>query len=48
MGMLSDEEKTGHEVFESDEQMYATYQAYCKREIGLATLVKVAWFRLVK
>lgn len=45
---LSFEDKAGHEKFNSDQEMYATYSKYYKTEVGPETLVKIIWFKLKK
>ena len=45
---LTEEDKKGHEMFESDEEMYKTYTMYYKRTVNKNTLVKIIWFELVK
>ncbi len=37
---LTSEDWDGHEKFESDDEMYATYSTYYKQDVGPDTLVK--------
>ncbi len=46
MGRLTDEDWEGHEKFESDEAMYATYSRYYGRPVGPETMIKVLRFEL--
>lgn len=46
MGELTDTDKEGHEKFETDEEMYATYSRYYGKSISEATPVKLIWFEL--
>lgn len=48
MGQLTDEDKSGHEPFESNEQMYTTYSGYYGRSVSPSTPVTVYHFRLTK
>ena len=45
---LSDEDRQGHEVFNSDAEMYDNYTMYYKTEVGPDTLVKIIWFDLTE
>ncbi|MEK7521822.1 MAG: ASCH domain-containing protein [Patescibacteria group bacterium] len=47
LGNLTDEDKEGHESFESDEQMYETYKKYYGVEVGPATPLKIIRFALL-
>jgi len=38
---LSEEDKNGHERFDSDDDMYATYTSYYRRPVGPETPLKV-------
>jgi hypothetical protein len=44
---LTEEDWEGHETFDSDEEMYATYSTYYKQPVGPDTLVKVIKFEIV-
>jgi hypothetical protein len=44
---LTDEDKIGHETFESDEEMYATYSGYYNREVTPETPIKIIRFKLL-
>lgn len=44
---LTEEDKRGHETFESDEQMYKTFQRYYNMEITPKTKVKVVRFEML-
>ncbi len=48
LGELTEQDKQGHEKFESDEEMYKTYTKYYGRTADKETLVKLIWFELVK
>jgi hypothetical protein len=43
---LTDKDKTGHESYESDDEMYATYSGYYKTKVGQETEVKIISFAL--
>lgn len=45
-GRLTDEDRDGHESFESREAMYRTYEEYYDRDIGPETELKVIRFAL--
>ncbi|MFB6213465.1 MAG: ASCH domain-containing protein [Candidatus Nanohaloarchaea archaeon] len=47
-GDLTPEDCEGHEPFESEEEMYSTYEDYYSREVGPGTRVKVIKFRLLR
>lgn len=47
-GRLSEEDREGHESFESEEEMYETYSGYYDTEVGPETGVKVVKFELVE
>ena len=47
-GRLSEEDREGHESFESEEEMYETYSGYYDTEVGPETEVKVVKFELVQ
>lgn len=46
-GRLTEEDKDGHESFESEPEMYETYSNYYDMEVGSETPVKVIKFELV-
>ncbi len=46
-GRLTDEDKKGHEKFESDEAIYQTYSGYYHKKIGPDSSVTVIKFRLL-
>lgn len=46
MGELTDSDKDGHEIFDSDEKMYETYSRYYKTEVIPETPVKIIFFEL--
>lgn len=48
MGELTKEDKTGHEEFVSDKEMYGTYSSYYKRTVDETSPVKVIKFVLLK
>ena len=48
MGDLTEDDKRGHEPFESDEEMYATYTRYYGKSVGPNTPVKVVRFELIE
>lgn len=45
---LRDEDKLGHEKYSSEKEMFETFENYYKKPINSETLVKVAWFELLK
>ena len=45
---LNDTDKTGHEPFSSDEEMYRTFSKYYDRPVGPETKVKIIKFTLIK
>lgn len=45
-GDLSDDDKKGHEEFEDDSEMYATYTKYYDVQVDSSTLVKIIRFEL--
>ncbi|MDY6769074.1 MAG: ASCH domain-containing protein [Candidatus Nanohaloarchaea archaeon] len=47
-GRLTDEDRAGHESFESETEMYETYEEYYGREITAETPVKVVRFKLTE
>lgn len=47
MGELTQADKTGHETFESDEQMYTVYSNYYEKEVNHTTPVTVYHFQLL-
>lgn len=47
MGQLTEEDKKGHENFNSDKEMYATYLKYYGKPISPDTLVKIIKFKLI-
>jgi hypothetical protein len=46
-GRLTEEDREGHESFDSREEMYRTYSDYYDTEVGPDTKVKVVKFRLL-
>lgn len=46
-GKLTEEDKKGHERFNSDEEMYRTYSEYYRKPVVPETPVKVIKFRLL-
>jgi hypothetical protein len=46
-GELTDDDKTGHETFANDEEMYATYSRYYNITVAPKTNLKVIKFRLI-
>jgi len=47
LGKLTDEDKKGHEVFESEQDMYNTYSTYYNHVVGPKTIIKIIWFKLL-
>lgn len=45
---LTPEDKSGHEAFGTDQEMYENYKKYYKTDVGPDTLVKIIWFDLVE
>lgn len=48
IGMLTEEDRKGHETFVDNEEMYATYTRYYGKAVGPDTPVKIIKFRLIK
>lgn len=48
LGQLTDEDREGHEPFESDQQMYETYEKYYNTKVGPETSLKIIRFELLK
>lgn len=46
-GELTDEDKTGHETFANDEEMYATYSRYYNMAVTPKTNLKIIKFKLL-
>lgn len=46
LGELEEADFDGHEKFESDEDMYATYKTYYGDRVGPDTVVKIIRFKL--
>ena len=46
-GRLTEEDKEGHESFESTEEMHQTYEKYYSQEVGPETEVKIIKFELI-
>ncbi|MFB6242291.1 MAG: hypothetical protein ABEJ36_05845 [Candidatus Nanosalina sp.] len=46
-GRLTEEDREGHESFESEEEIYQTYSDYYDKEVGPDTELKVVKFRLL-
>ena len=44
---LTEKDKEGHEKFENDEEMYATYSKYYQTTVGPNTKVKIVKFKLI-
>ena len=40
------EDRNGHEVYESDEEMYRVFSGYYKKPVGPETMLKIIWFEL--
>lgn len=47
MGKLDDEDFDGHEKFDTDEEMYATYKKYYGDRVNKKTIVKIIRFKLL-
>jgi len=47
VGNLTDEDYEGHEPFESEEQMHATYKKFYDVDVDDETVLKVVRFRLL-
>jgi hypothetical protein len=45
-GTLTPADKAGHEMYETDVEMYKTYSGYYNQEVGPDTLIKLIWFEL--
>jgi len=48
MGMLTDDDKKGHEPFKSDQEMFETYSRYYGKPVGPETPVKIVRFKITK
>lgn len=48
LGELTDEDKKGHEVFTSDEEMYKTYETYYQQPVGPESVIKIIWFEILE
>ncbi len=46
-GELTDDDRRGHELYESDEDMYATFSTYYRTKIEPTTTVKIITFELI-
>ncbi|MGD0511235.1 MAG: ASCH domain-containing protein [Candidatus Micrarchaeaceae archaeon] len=46
-GKLTDEDKEGHEEFNSDEEMYKTYSGYYKFQVKPETELKIIRFKIL-
>lgn len=46
-GRLTQEDKKGHETYESNKEMYQTYSDYYEMEVGAKTPLKVIKFELI-
>ena len=44
---LTKTDKTGHETFFNDQEMYETYSRYYKTNVGPNTSLKIIWFELL-
>ncbi len=47
-GALTEEEKSGHEHYSSDEEMYRMISEYYQKPVDPTVPVKVIWFELLK
>lgn len=47
LGKLSKEDKSGHENFDSDEQMFKIYRSYYNKPVDENTVVKIIKFELL-
>lgn len=45
---LTDEDREGHESFNSEKEMYETYENYYDREVGPGTEVKAIKFEVLE
>jgi hypothetical protein len=45
---LTDTDKEGHETFNNDEEMRATYSSYYNTKVEADTVVKIIWFELLE
>lgn len=48
LGKLTTQDKTGHEKFNSEKEMYKAYKKYYQKEVGPETLVKIIRFKIIK
>lgn len=47
LGSLDETDKSGHESFTSDKEMYATYSKYYDRSVGPRSVIKIVTFALL-
>lgn len=47
-GELTDDDKQGHETFETDTDMYAEYSKYYRTKVDQNTPLKIIWFEVTK
>jgi hypothetical protein len=47
MGTLKARDRSGHEIYKDDSEMYQTYTGYYKRAVGPETIVKICWFEVL-
>ncbi len=45
---LKQDDKVGHEAYESDREMYDTFSGYYKQKVGPETVVKIIHFEVVQ
>jgi len=48
LGQLTENDKQGHETFETDKTMYKTYTKYYNKEVTPQTPIKIILFELIK
>ncbi|MDQ5943787.1 MAG: hypothetical protein QG675_555 [Patescibacteria group bacterium] len=47
LAKLTEEDKEGHETFDSEREMYDTYSRYYNCSVGPETIIKIIWFELL-
>ena len=45
LGALTQDDWVGHETFENQQEMYATYRNYYGPQVNAEIIVKILWFK---
>lgn len=48
LGLLTKEDRAGHETYTSDSEMFKQYERYYNRPVDKNTIVKIVKFRILK